>query len=98
MDMLELREHRLVVHLPEELDHHRTEEIRSGIDQIVSSRPVEEVEFDFSRTAFMDSAGIGMLIGRYKIMRALNGEILISHMNRQIQRILSLAGVMKYMQ
>ena len=87
----------MVVHLPEELDHHRTEEIRREIDRIVSSRPVEEVEFDFSRTAFMDSAGIGMLIGRYKIMKALNGGIRLSHMNRQIQRILSLSGVLKYM-
>ncbi|MCI8586649.1 MAG: anti-sigma factor antagonist [Lachnospiraceae bacterium] len=97
MDMLEVRGHCLVVHLPEELDHHRTEEIRREIDRIVSSRPVEEVEFDFSRTAFMDSAGIGMLIGRYKIMKALNGGIRLSHMNRQIQRILSLSGVLKYM-
>ena len=38
-----------------------------------------------------------MLIGRYKIMKALNGEIRLSHMNRQIQRILALSGVLKYM-
>lgn len=97
MDMLEVRGHRLVVRLPEELDHHHTETIRLGIDQIVSNRPVEEVEFDFSRTVFMDSAGIGMLIGRYKIMKALGGGIRLSHMNRQIQRILSLSGVLKFM-
>ncbi|MDE6959752.1 MAG: anti-sigma factor antagonist [Lachnospiraceae bacterium] len=98
MDMLELKENRLVVRLPEELDHHRTEEIRCRIDQTVKSKPVDEVEFDFSRTAFMDSAGIGMLIGRYKIMKVLGGRICLTHMNRQIQRILSLSGIQKFMQ
>ena len=58
----------------------------------------EEVEFDFSRTAFMDSAGIGMLLGRYKVMRALNGRIMVSHIDRQIRRILSMSGIQKFIQ
>ena len=98
MDMLELKENRLVVRLPEELDHHRTEEIRCRIDQTVKSKPVDEVEFDFTRTVFMDSAGIGMLIGRYKVMKALSGSIRLSHMNGQIRRILSLSGIQRYIQ
>ena len=91
MDMLELKGSRLVVHLPEEVDHHSTEEL-------VERQPVEEVEFDFSRTAFMDSAGIGMLLGRYKVMRALNGRIMVSHIDRQIRRILSMSGIQKFIQ
>ncbi len=93
MDMLEMRGSRLVVHLPEELDHHYTEEIREEIDEAVKNYPVDEVEFDFSKTAFMDSAGIGMLLGRHKIMKALNGQITVSHMNGQIRRILSMSGI-----
>lgn len=98
MDRLELRENRLVVHLPSELDHHQTEEIRSEIDDLVREKPVDEVEFDFSQTVFMDSAGIGMLLGRYKIMRALNGRILVSHVGGQIQRILEMSGIRKYLE
>ena len=98
MEQMEVRGSRLVVSLPSELDHHYTEEIRTEIDQMVSELPVDEVEFDFTRTVFMDSAGIGMLIGRYKIMKALNGRILLSHMNGQIRRILSLSGIQRYIQ
>lgn len=98
MDMLELKGSRLVVHLPEEVDHHYTEEIRTKIDNMVKEKPVDEVEFDFSRTAFMDSAGIGMLLGRYKVMRALNGKITVSHMNGQIKRILSMSGIQKFIE
>ena len=46
----------------------------------------------------MDSAGIGMLLGRYKVMRALNGRIMVSHIDRQIRRILSMSGIQKFIQ
>lgn len=95
MDMLEQKGRRLIVRLPSEVDHHHTEEIRVRIDALVEREPIDEIEFDFSRTEFMDSAGIGMLLGRYKIMRALNGQITVSHMNGQIQRILSMSGIRK---
>lgn len=98
MEWMEVKGSRLVVSLPAELDHHYTEDIRTEIDRAVSGQPVDEVEFDFTRTIFMDSAGVGMLIGRYKIMKALNGRIILSHMNRQIQRILSLSGIQRYIQ
>ena len=98
MEWMEVKGNRLVVSLPPELDHHYTEEIRTEVDRMVSRQPVDEVEFDFSRTAFMDSAGIGMLIGLYKIMKVLGGRICLTHMNRQIQRILSLSGIQKFMQ
>ena len=52
---------RLVVRLPQEVDHHKTESIRVQVDQMIRKEPVTEVEFDFSRTMFMDSAGIGLL-------------------------------------
>lgn len=98
MNMLESKGIRLVVHLPVELDHHYTEEIRKNIDRKIQEEPIGELEFDFSDTAFMDSAGIGMILGRYKIMKALDGQVVMSHMSRQIRRILSLSGIQKYIQ
>lgn len=96
MNALELRGTRLIIHLPVELDHHCTEEIRKAVDRTIQEEPVEELEFDFSRTAFMDSAGIGMIIGRYKLMRALDGRLIASHMSGQIHRILTLSGIQNY--
>ena len=98
MEWMEVKGNRLVVSLPPELDHHYTEEIRTEVDRMVSRQPVDEVEVDFTRTVFMDSAGIGMLIGRYKVMKALSGSIRLSHMNGQIRRILSLSGIQRYIQ
>ena len=96
MELLERKGIRLVVHLPEEVDHHHTEEIRRQVDKVIRKEPVSEVEFDFSETLFMDSAGIGLLIGRYQMMQAFHGRILISHVNEQIERILELSGIEKY--
>ena len=96
MGILELSGCRLIVRLPAELDHHTTEDIRKEIDQRIEEYPVSELEFDFSQTMFMDSAGIGMIIGRYKLMRALSGRVITSHMSGQIGRILSLSGIQKY--
>lgn len=95
MDKLELRGNRLVVHLPAELDHHCTEELRKNIDRRLQEEPVQELEFDFSDTGFMDSAGIGLIIGRYKIMHALDGKVIMNNMNRQIKRVLTMSGIQK---
>ena len=96
MDMLEQKGGRLVVHLPGELDHHHTEGIRAAVDRVIRTEPVGELEFDFSETRFMDSAGIGLLIGRYQMMQAFHGRVLISHVNEQIDRILELSGIEKH--
>lgn len=96
MDMLQRKGQRLIVHLPAELDHHYTEELRKEIDLTLREEPITELEFDFSRTLFMDSAGIGMILGRYRIMQALDGAVITSHMSGQIHRILMLSGIQKY--
>ena len=96
MELLERKGMRLVVHLPAELDHHYTEEIRKKIDITVRDEPISELEFDFSGTVFMDSAGIGMILGRYKMMQALDGRVLASHMSGRIHRVLTLSGIQNY--
>ncbi len=96
MELLERKGIRLVVHLPEEVDHHHTEEIRRQVDKVIRKEPVSEVEFDFSGTEFMDSAGIGMILGRYQMLKALNGRIVLSHMNSRIDRVLELSCIRNY--
>ena len=93
MELLEQWGVRLIVHLPAELDHHCTEELRKEIDRTLEKEPVSELEFDFSETAFMDSAGVGLILGRCKIMQALDGSMTVSHMSTQIRRILVLSGI-----
>ncbi len=49
--------------------------------------------FDFTKTGFMDSAGIGVLLGRYKRMRELGGEVVVTGEDQRIERILKISGI-----
>ena len=54
-----------------------------------------KVIFDFSNVSFMDSAGIGMLLGRYKVIRMLGGNLAICHVNNQIKKVFEISGILK---
>ena len=56
----------LVISLNAELDHHLAEEMRQVIDDVIDKRGVTHIVFDFTKVDFMDSAGIGLIMGRYK--------------------------------
>ena len=51
--------------------------------------------FDFSRVTFMDSAGIGMIIGRYKMMKLIGGSLEIENVNESSKKILEMSGILK---
>lgn len=61
----------LLVELTEEIDHHSTEKMRRKIDDDITRYMPRKVIFDFNKVSFMDSAGIGMIIGRYKMVNML---------------------------
>lgn len=83
----------LTITLPAEIDHHSSEQIRKETDRLVQKRNIRCILFDFSNAVFMDSSGIGMLIGRYKLMRFLGGTIAAIHVGERMQRILMMSGV-----
>lgn len=87
----------LTVHLPAELDHHSTETIRTEADRLIRGRNIRSVVFDFGDTVFMDSSGIGMIIGRYKMMRFMGGSVLAIRVSEQMRRLLTLSGIYKIM-
>ena len=85
----------LTVHLPSELDHHNSEKIRIEADRLIRSKNIRRVQFDFSQTVFMDSSGIGMIIGRYKMMRFMGGTVIAVRVSEAMRRILTLSGIYK---
>ena len=85
----------LFIWLPEEVDHFNSEKIRREAVRILQSRNIRSIIFDFSRTQFMDSSGIGVIMGRYKNMRFMGGTVTAVHVNERIRRILTLSGVCK---
>ena len=85
----------LMVRMPEEVDHHRASYIREGADRLLVRENVENVVFDFEDTRFMDSSGIGIIMGRYRKISCFGGHVYAIHTDRQIQRIFRMSGLHK---
>ena len=83
----------LYAFMPREVDHHSSLRLKDGIAKMRVSRPVTSLVFDFSKTDFMDSAGIGMLLGRYKEMAAIGGEVFVRNTSPRVKRILEMSGI-----
>lgn len=91
----QIQENCLTVFLPREIDHHVAEEMRKELDLMIDRNNIKYVIFDFKETDFMDSSGIGVIMGRYKTIFLLGGEIWAVHVNDRMQKILTMAGVTK---
>lgn len=85
----------LVVKIPAEVDHCFADAVREEVDRRIQTEEINVLEFDFEDTEFMDSSGIGLLMGRYKLMKALGGSVCITHAKERIQKILMLSGIHK---
>lgn len=85
----------IVAKIDTDLDHHSAVQIRRAVDSKIKSSNAVNVIFDFSQVDFMDSSGIGMLMGRYKITNILGGKIIIYGMKKQVRRIVDMSGIDK---
>ncbi len=83
----------MVIHLPRELDHHEVEMVRNQTDHYFDSKRIRNVVFDYSKTSFMDSSGIGLVMGKYREVRYLNGNIYIACVNQRVSRVLEISGL-----
>ena len=83
----------LTIHMPKELDHHNAEEIKREADRLLGTRNIRSIIFDFEKTSFMDSSGIGVLAGRYRKISCFGGKVYVIHANRRIRKILEMSGI-----
>lgn len=91
--MVEVTGRRLVIHVPKELDHHTALPIRQQTEEILQYKRIEEIEMDFAQTEFMDSSGIGMLMGRYRQISQKGGQMYAVHVGARVKKILDMAGI-----
>lgn len=87
----------LMVKMPEEIDHHQADYISREADRYIVREKVNHIVFDFEDTKFMDSSGIGIIMGRYKKIVCFGGRVIGIHPDKQIKRILLLSGLHKVM-
>lgn len=91
----QIEENCLTIFLPKELDHHQTEEIRREADRQIERNHVKYVIFDFGETSFMDSSGIGVMMGRYRKLNLTGGEVWAANLNDRMKKILKMSGAAK---
>lgn len=76
-----------------DLDHHTASLMRSDIDRELNSKRPTRLIIDFSNVTFMDSSGIGLIMGRYKLMNDLGGSVVVARPPAYIKKVLKLAGI-----
>lgn len=83
----------LVAELLGELDHHAAAQVREDIDRAMDNFSIKYLVFDFGKVRYMDSSGIGMVLGRYRRMNEKEGRIAIVSCSSVIRNILNMAGI-----
>ena len=85
----------LIFKLQEDIDECAVQKIRRKLDNEIERYMPKEVIFDFNNVSFMDSAGIGLIIGRYKLVKMLGGEVRVTNMTTPVRKIFEMSGMQK---
>lgn len=85
----------LTLKIEEEIDHCTCEKIRKRADYEIQVHIPKKVIIDFCNVTFMDSSGIGMLIGRYKLVSMLGGKMSMINVKQPIKKVFEMSGVLK---
>ncbi len=90
----EMKDRILIIHMKKDLDHHNALFIREQADKMMVTKNIQNVIFDFSLVTFMDSSGIGVILGRYKKLRLLgSGRMAVVGVCDCVNRILTMSGL-----
>lgn len=85
----------LVFKITDEIDDCSVQKIRRRADYEIERYMPKRVVFDFDCVTFMDSAGIGMIIGRYKFANMIGAKLEVSNLNTSVKRIFEMSGILK---
>ena len=93
--VFEIRRNYLIITVDGELDHYMADQIRLKADTYLEGTRIKNVIFNFQYTTFMDSSGVGVIMGRYKQVKRMKGKLYAVHMNDSIKRIILISGLHK---
>lgn len=88
----------LTVQMPAELDHPNAERVKKETDHYLENYHIQHIIFDFRNTDFMDSSGVGVIAGRYRLLDLRGGSMEAVHVSERIEKILHLSGMHKIME
>ncbi len=85
----------LIFKISEEIDDYTVRKIRRRADYEIERYMPKRVIFDFDSVTFMDSAGIGLIIGRYKFVNMLGGKLELTNLTQNVKKIFEMSGILK---
>lgn len=83
----------LIVHLSGELDHHSAARVRQEMDRLLQDAAIKELILDLKGLEFMDSSGIGLLMGRYRTLSKRGGRMRVRNLDGQVKRVFRASGL-----
>lgn len=86
---------KLFVSLSGEIDQHSADELRSKLDRLIDDPAVKRIEFELGGVSLMDSAGIGVILGRYRRLIERGGSMDVTGAQRSVEKVLRISGVYK---
>ena len=94
---IELEHYRnmLIVRLHGELDHHTAGVVRYKMEEALLRESVSHVVLSLKQLEFMDSSGLGVILGRYKQVKAKGGKMVVCDVNPGVRRLFELSGLFK---
>ena len=90
---IEYMKNEIRVRLDGEIDHHSASIIRLCIDDAIIHKRPKTLILDFGAVSFMDSSGIGLVMGRYKLMKTVGGRISVQNLSPSAYKVMKLAGL-----
>ena len=88
----------VTVYVTGELDHYSAQSVRRELDTLISRPGVKRLVLDLKDMNFMDSSGIGVILGRYRELRERGGSVAVRNMNPQVEKVFTLSGMKQVIQ
>ena len=85
----------LVFKISDEIDDHNVQKIRGKVDYEIERYMPKRVVFDFNSVSFMDSAGIGLMIGRYKLVTMIGAKLEMTNVQGSVKKIFEMSGILR---
>jgi stage II sporulation protein AA (anti-sigma F factor antagonist) len=92
---LEVKQKVLCIRLSGELDHHTADELRRKAVNSIERHDIRHIVLNLEHVSFMDSSGLGVILGRYKQIKQVNGEMVVCAISPPIQRLFDMSGLFK---
>ncbi|MBQ9228281.1 MAG: anti-sigma factor antagonist [Eubacterium sp.] len=83
----------MIVYISGEIDHHSAKALREKIDSEITLKQPGHLILDYQHVTFMDSSGIGLVLGRYRLMQNYHGSVEVRNVSGQTKKIMELAGI-----